>query len=174
MCGIHCPELAAIRLCGASGIGSGVREKKMATARRGNSKLFFATFGKKADLGGIALKFRTSGFCVLWAAALTAFAIPAVAADIKVLCDSPLQPAISKVADLFRQETHNELHLVFDPSPAVKKRIEEGEAADVVIVQPEFVEELSRAGKVDASSHPLIGRVGIGLGNRRDSPAYDI
>jgi molybdate transport system substrate-binding protein len=63
---------------------------------------------------------------------------------------------------------------VFDSSPAVRKRIEEGEAADVVIVQPDFVEELARAGKVNGGNRPIIGRVGIGLGNRSGSPVYDI
>jgi molybdate transport system substrate-binding protein len=106
--------------------------------------------------------------------AFAAFAATAQAGDIKVLSDSPLQPALTKVADIFRQETHNQVNLVFDPSPAVKKRIEDGEAADVVIVQPDFVEELTRAGKVSTGDRPIIGRVGVGLGNRSSSPVYDI
>lgn len=110
----------------------------------------------------------------VFAAAFAAFAATAHAGDIKVLSDSPLQPALTKVADLFRQETHNQVTLVFDPSPAVKKRIEDGEAADVVIVQPDFVDELTRAGKVNAGDRPIIGRVGVGLGNRDSSPVYDI
>ena len=61
-----------------------------------------------------------------------------------------------------------------DPSPAVKKRIEDGEAADVVIVQPDFAEDLTKSGKVSAGDRPIIGHVGIGLGNRKDSLAYDI
>jgi molybdate transport system substrate-binding protein len=107
-------------------------------------------------------------------AAFAAFAAAAHAGDIKVLSDSPLQPALTKVAGLFRQETHNQVMLVFDPSPAVKKRIEDGEAADVVIVQPDFVDELTRAGKMSAGDRPIIGRVGVGLGNRGSSPAYDV
>ncbi len=110
----------------------------------------------------------------VFAGAFAAFAATAHAGAIKVLSDSPLQPALTKVADLFRQETHNQVNLVFDPSPAVKKRIEDGEAADVVIVQPDFVEELARAGKVSAGDRPIIGRVGVGLGNRSSGPAYDI
>jgi molybdate transport system substrate-binding protein len=64
--------------------------------------------------------------------------------------------------------------LAFDPSPAVKKRIEDGESADVVIVQPDFAEELTKSGKVRAGDRPIIGHVGVGLGNRIGSPAYDI
>ena len=108
------------------------------------------------------------------AIAIAACAGTARADDIKVLSDSPLQPALTKVADLFRQETRNSVTLVFDPSPAVKQRIEGGESADVVIVQPDFVAELAREGKVVAGDTPIVGRVGVGLGNRSSSPAYDI
>lgn len=63
---------------------------------------------------------------------------------------------------------------VFDPSPAVKKRIDAGQVADVVIVQPDFAEELTKSGKISSGDRPIIGRVGVGLGNRKDSPMYDI
>ncbi len=106
------------------------------------------------------------------AAIFSAFAVSAQAADIKVLSDGPIKPALMKVADLFRQQTHTQVHMEFDPW--VQKRIEGGEAADVVIVEPDFVEELVRAGKVNAGNRPIIGHVGFGLGNRRDSPAHDI
>ena len=110
----------------------------------------------------------------LLAAAFSMFAVAVQAADIKVMCDSPLQPALTKVVDIYRQQTHNGVSLVFDPSPAVKKRIEDGEAADVVIVQPDFAEALTKSGKVSPGDRPIIGHVGVGLGNRKDSPAYDI
>jgi molybdate transport system substrate-binding protein len=64
--------------------------------------------------------------------------------------------------------------LACNPGPAIKKRIEDGEVADVVVVEPDFVEELTNSGKVRAGERPMIGRVGVGLGNRIDSPAYDI
>lgn len=93
---------------------------------------------------------------------------------ITVLCDSPLQPALTKVADLFSQETHDRVTLVFDPSPAVKKRIENGQAADVVVVQPDFVDQLQQAGKVSAGDRPIVGHVGVGIGNRSNGPVYDV
>jgi molybdate transport system substrate-binding protein len=96
------------------------------------------------------------------------------AADIKGMCDSPLAPAMTKVADAYSQQTQNHVSLIFDPSPAVKKRIESGEAADVVIGQPDFAEDLTKSGKVSEGDRPIIAHVGVGLGNRIDSPAYDI
>jgi molybdate transport system substrate-binding protein len=44
----------------------------------------------------------------------------------------------------------------------------------VVVVEPDFVEQLTNSGKVRAGDGPVIGHVGVGLGNRVDSPAFDI
>ena len=96
------------------------------------------------------------------------------AAEIKVVGDSPLEPAIMKVVPLFEQRTNTHVVLSFNPSPAVKKRIESGERADVLLIQPDFVEELAQSGKVRGGDMPIFGRVGVGLGNRVDSPAHDI
>jgi molybdate transport system substrate-binding protein len=101
---------------------------------------------------------------VLLAAGLFAFAGTTQAAVLKVMGDAPLGPALSKITDLYRQETKTQVDLVLAPSPIVKQKIEAGEAADVVIVQPDFVDELAKAGKVIARDRPIIGRVGIGLG----------
>jgi molybdate transport system substrate-binding protein len=111
---------------------------------------------------------------VFLAAGLFAFTGTTQAAELKVMGDAPLGPALSKVADLYRPETHTQVNLVLAPSPVVKQKIEGGETADMVIVQPDFVEELMKAGKVSAGDRPIIGRVGIGLGARSDSPARDI
>jgi molybdate transport system substrate-binding protein len=96
------------------------------------------------------------------------------AAAIRVMCDSPLEPALTKVADVFRQETNNQVTLACNAGPAVKKMIADGEVADVVVLEPDFVEELTSSGKLRVGNRPMIGRVGVGLGNRIDSPAYDI
>jgi molybdate transport system substrate-binding protein len=117
---------------------------------------------------------RRLNLAAVLAGAFSMFVATAQAADIKVMSDSPLEPALTKVVDLYRQQTHNTVAMVFDPSPAVKKRIDGGEAADVVIVQPDFADDLTKSGKVSAGGRPIIGHVGVGLGNRKDSPAHDI
>src|SRR5262249_57277828 len=111
---------------------------------------------------------------VLLAAALLAFAGTAQPAELKVMGDSALGRALSKIADLYHQQTNTQVDLVLAPSPVVKQKIEAGEAADMVIVQPDFVDELAKAGKVAAGDRPIIGRVGIGLGTRSDRPAGGI
>jgi molybdate transport system substrate-binding protein len=49
-----------------------------------------------------------------------------------------------------------------------------GETADVIIIQPNFIDEFVRTGKVAAGEHPVVGRVGIGLMTRADAVAPDI
>ncbi len=119
-------------------------------------------------------KLRHTSLCIFLASMFSLFAGTSHAAAIKVMCDSPVEPALTKVADIFRQETTNQVTLACNAGPAVKKRIEDGEIADVVVVEPDFVEELTNSGKVRAGDRPTIGHVGVGLGNRKDSPAYDI
>lgn len=95
-------------------------------------------------------------------------------ARIRLLADIPLQPALTRLAAAFTAETGIAVAAGFDPSPAVKARIEGGEAADLVIVQPDFMAALAAAGAVQAATGPVIGRVGVGLGNRPDGAAHDV
>jgi molybdate transport system substrate-binding protein len=123
---------------------------------------------------GTGEKLKRGSFSILLAGMFSLFAATGHAAAIRVLCDSPVQPALTKVAALFGEKTHNQVTLSCDAGPAVKKRIEDGEVADVVVVEPDFVEELTKGGKVRDGDRPTIGHVGVGLGNRTNSPAYDI
>lgn len=119
-------------------------------------------------------KLKRSGPSIFLASMFSLFAATGHATSIKVMCDSPVQPALTKVAGLFSQETNDQVTLACNAGPVIKKRIEDGEVADVVVVEPEFVEALTNAGKVRAGDRPMIGHVGVGLGNRAGSPAYDI
>jgi len=128
----------------------------------------------KQNLVWTSEKLKHGGLGIVLASMFSLFAGTGHAAAIKVMCDSPVQPALTKVADLFRRETNDQVTLACNAGPAVKKRIEDGEVADVVVVEPDFVEALTNSGKVRAGDRPMIGHVGVGLGNRVDSPAHDI
>jgi molybdate transport system substrate-binding protein len=98
----------------------------------------------------------------------------AEAATIKVLCDGPLAPALPAVGEAFKKKTGHRVEFAFAPSPVIHKRVTDGESADVLIVQPDFLAELAAKGKVDPGDHPAFGRVGIGIAARADAPARDI
>ncbi len=117
-------------------------------------------------------------FCVLTvvcALGLITFQSPARAQEkIKVMSDGPLRPAFEQITEAFRRETGSQLKFVFGTSPIVHKKVADGEAADVLIIQPNFVAELVKAGKVVPGEHSVVGRVGFGLAVRADAPARDI
>ena len=56
----------------------------------------------------------------------------------------------------------------------IHKKVADGETGDVLIIQPNFVNELVKAGKVVPGDHPVLGRVGFGLAVRADAPARDV
>src|SRR5579872_7230137 len=62
---------------------------------------------------------------IVLASLLSLSAAPGHAATIKVMCDSPVEPALTKVADLFSQETNNQVTFACNAGPAVKKKIED-------------------------------------------------
>ena len=96
---------------------------------------------------------------------------PAHPAEVKVLSDEPLAPALVRIAEAFRRDSGHEVKFVFGLSPVIHKKIIDGESGDVLIIQPDFVDELEKAGKIVAGQHPVIARVGIGLFGRADAPA---
>jgi molybdate transport system substrate-binding protein len=93
---------------------------------------------------------------------------------VKVMSDGPLAPALVQVAEGFRREAGTQVEFVFGTSPVVHKKVVEGETADVLIIQPSFLAELVKAGKVLQGEHPVVGRVGFGLAVRTGVPARDI
>jgi molybdate transport system substrate-binding protein len=96
------------------------------------------------------------------------------AADVTVLSDTPLRTALTRIAESFQRESGHRISFVFGLSPVIHKKVLDGEAADVVIVQPNFIDELVQAGKLTPGDHPVVARVGIGLFTRADATAPDI
>ena len=116
---------------------------------------------------------RIRSFFTIWITAILIIPKSAAGAEIKVLSDNPLAPALTRFADSFRREKGHEVTFVFGLSRVIHKKVIDGESGDVLIIQPRFVDELVKAGKIVAGQHPIIGRIGIGLYGRADSPAED-
>lgn len=93
---------------------------------------------------------------------------------IKVLSDGPLRPALMPIAEAFRRDSGHQVEYVFGTSPVVHKMVADGETADVLIIQPNFVAQLVKSGRLVPGEHPVIGRVGFGLAARADAPARDV
>lgn len=87
---------------------------------------------------------------------------PALAAEINIISAGAVEPGVVAAADAFRKETGNEVKIKFATAPAIRQRVSGGEAADVVIAPPAVIDELAKAGKLDASGRVPVGRVGVG------------
>jgi molybdate transport system substrate-binding protein len=105
------------------------------------------------------------------------FVIPragAAAAEIKVLCGGALQDAMTELVSKFEQSSGDKVTIEFVPIGALTNRIQQGEAADVVIVSPAQIATLQQQGKVVPGSSIGLGKVGIGVFIRKGTSNPDI
>ena len=114
------------------------------------------------------------GFRFLSAALLLAGSLCAHAADIKVLSGNGAKAAITALAARFEQATGHKVSLHFEVNPAVRKRIEGGEAFDVAVLNPPVLDELIAQNRVVSDSRAVFGRSGIGMAVRTGAPKPDI
>lgn len=92
---------------------------------------------------------------------------------LKVITTVAMQGVIDRLTPAFTQATGRGIAMVFGPPSAAVKLVREGESADVVISNPEGIEELVRDGKVDGGSRGLVARMimGLAVGLNEPKPA---
>ena len=110
----------------------------------------------------------------LVAAALLALTAPAQAAEIKVLSSNATRTLLEDIAPMFEKASGHKVTLGFGTSQQVAKRVEAGEAADLVVITPEAIDKLVKDNKVVAGSSVEIARSLIGVGICRGAPHPDI
>jgi len=86
-----------------------------------------------------------------------------VSTTIKLLSAGAVQPGLVRVIEAFRGETGNDVNVVFATAPAIRKRLGEGDAADVVIAPTDLLDELVKAGNAQAAERVIVGRIGVGV-----------
>jgi molybdate transport system substrate-binding protein len=104
---------------------------------------------------------------------LCAFATAAVGAEIKVLSAGAVEPGIRAAAAAYTKQSGNEVKITFNTAPEIRKRVEGGEAFDVVIAPPGAIDEFAAAGKI-AADRVALGRVGLGVAVRPGADVPDI
>ncbi len=107
-------------------------------------------------------------------AAACAVALPSGAADIKVLTAGAFKPVVVALAPEFERQTGHKLTIENDTAGALVRRINNGEAFDLVVLTPDGIAPLTTAGKVDGSASARLARVGIGVAVKRGAPVPDI
>ncbi|MER8503551.1 substrate-binding domain-containing protein [Mesorhizobium sp. M0904] len=85
-----------------------------------------------------------------------------------------VRPAILSLIPQFETATGFTVAVRWELNPTVKKQIEAGEAFDLVITNPDLVQDLTASGKVKAGSQVAFGRIAMGVAAKAGSRPLDI
>jgi molybdate transport system substrate-binding protein len=109
--------------------------------------------------------------CLLWAMMLNG---TAQADELTVLSGNGARAAVTELLAQFERASGHKVTVHFEVNPGVKRRVEAGEAFDVVVLNPPVLDELIRQGHVVATTRAVLGRAGIGAAVRAGTPLPDI
>ena len=107
------------------------------------------------------------------AVALATSALPARAAEIRVLTAGAFKPIVTSLAPVFEQRTGHTLVVDNDTAGALEKRILAGETFDLVVLPPAGLDRLVKQGAV-ADAPARLARVAIGVAVKEGAAPPDI
>jgi len=100
---------------------------------------------------------------------------PAVnAAELKVLCALGAKEVMEELGPKFERTSGHKLTIEFGNLGNISRRIQGGEAADVVILPRQGIDRFVKEGKTAAASVTVLARGGLGVAVRKGSPKPDI
>ena len=106
--------------------------------------------------------------------ALGAAAPAAHAAEVKVMSTVALTPTLDELTPRYESSSGNKLMVVYSTIADLKKRIEAGETADVMILSRPVLDGLQTQGKVAQGSIVNVGSSYVAIGVRTGAPKPDI
>jgi molybdate transport system substrate-binding protein len=106
--------------------------------------------------------------------ALGAAAPAAHATEVKVMSTVALTPALDELTNKYENSSGNKLVIVYGTIADLKKRIEAGETADVMILSRPALDDLQAQGKVVRGSIANVGSSYVAIGIRAGTPKPDI
>jgi molybdate transport system substrate-binding protein len=99
---------------------------------------------------------------------------PALAAEIKVLTTGAFKPVIEALVPSFEAETGHKVTVQNDTAGAVARRVEAGEAFDLLVLTPGGLAELAKKGRLADARPTELAKVGVGVAVRQGAPKPDI
>jgi len=85
-----------------------------------------------------------------------------------------VRPAVLPLLSRFEAATGYRVETDWALNPAVRKQIEAGQPFDLVLTNPDLVEQLVRLGKVEARGWTLFGRIAMGVAAQAGHRRLDI
>ena len=107
------------------------------------------------------------------AAALIVSMGSAHAAEIDAMITTAMKAAVDELASPFERASGHVLRTNYGPSGGLARRLNAGEAADLVVVDSKALDELIKQGKV-VGGPTDVARTGIGIAVRKGAPKPDV
>lgn len=108
------------------------------------------------------------------AGGLIMYATVGHAADVKVFTSVALKAALDEVSPIFEKKTGHKLVIDFNLAAAQKKRIVDGERADVIILTRSMMEDLAKEKKLASGNLVNVAGTPVALAARAGAPKPDI
>jgi molybdate transport system substrate-binding protein len=96
------------------------------------------------------------------------------AAELKVLTSVALTNALNELAPIFEKGTGNKLTINYDLAAVQRKRVLDGERADVIILTPAMMEELAKQNKLAPGNIVNIAGTPVAVAVRTGAPKPEI
>jgi molybdate transport system substrate-binding protein len=107
-------------------------------------------------------------------AALLAIAVPAQAAEIRVISSNALKTTLEELAPAFEKASGHKLVFTFGAGVPLKAQIEKGASFDVAVLATEAIDDLIKQGKLAGATHTNLASSGAGVAVRKGAPKPDI
>jgi len=95
-------------------------------------------------------------------------------ATIQVFTSNGLRAVMGELAPAFERASGHSVAVSYDPAKIMLRRIQAGETADLAIIGGTAVDDLTRQGKISASTRRAFARCGVGLAVRVGARKPDI
>src|SRR4029077_15068469 len=117
---------------------------------------------------------KLMGACAIAAAAALIVSTGlAHAAEIDAMITTAMKAAVDELEPPFERASGHVLRITYGPSGGLARRLNAGEAADLVVVDSKALDELIKQGKV-AGGRTDVARTGIGIAVRKGAPKPDV
>ena len=105
---------------------------------------------------------------------LAAAALPAVAADIRVIAPNAVKEPILEIVAMYEKATGHKVTMAWGGTESITKRVGEGEVFEVVVNAAQNIDALSRSGRLAQGSRTDFARSSVGVAVRAGLPRPDV
>src|SRR5262245_15647960 len=98
----------------------------------------------------------------------------AQAAEVKVFCTIGMRAVVEDLAPKFEKASGNKLNITWGLGGVLAKRVQDGEAPDLLIALRGGIDGLIKGEKIAAGSDVTLARSGVGIAVRKGAPKPDI